>query len=280
MKILMCDRLLKGRPHSDWKEGWELYYAFNRLGVKCDIAGLDCPIPEKDIPSVSSNYDLVVVTENYPGVDWKWWKWQEVKTPKMFWAIDTHCMDFNRWLSESKFDYVGLNNRGDIGKYANYKTFYYPYGVSKRYAEKLGTEKKYGITFIGGMTAERNKYLVRFGIQHMTAFGKDYIKAMQESKICFNKSISYDLNAKNLEIMASGSFLLTNYNEHLFDITRDNPLMEKVFYKSDDELKDKIDYYLKNDEEREDIARQLQEYILNSHAYENRAKLLMKEVGE
>lgn len=281
VKILICDRLLKGKPHSDWKEGWELYYAFNRLGIKCDIAGMDCPIPENEIPKIADNYDFIMVTENCHEGDggWQWWKWENIKTPKMFWAIETHYKDFVKWLTDSKFDYVGLNNKSDIPKYGNFKSFYYPYGVSKRYAEKIGEGKKYGITFIGGITEERKTYLKRFGIQQMSAFGKDYIKCMQESKICFNKSVSYDLNAKNLEVLATGTFLLTNYNEYLDEITKDNPLVQNIFYNDDNELKRKIEYYLKNDEERETMAKQIQEYILNNHSYENRAELLIKEIG-
>jgi len=280
MKILICDRLLVGKPNSDWKEGWEFYYAFKNIGVECDIAGLNCPIPETKIPEISQGYDFVLVRENYPGRDWKWWDWKLIKTTKMFWAIDTHLVDYNNWLRESSFDYVGLNNEGDLNKYSNFKNFHFPYGVSKRYAQKLSDKKEYEITFIGGLTSERQQYLDSFGIKHISAFGNEYIKEMQKSKICFNKSIQYDLNAKNLEIMATGTFLLTNYNESFFNLTKDSPLMANIFYKNDDELRDKINYYLNNDIEREEIAKQLQEYILQKHSYDSRAKLLLEIIDK
>ena len=86
MKILIVDRLCIGQKNSDWKEGYEFYYAFKNLGYDCDIAGLNCFISEENIPIISKKYDLIIITENYP-VGWKWWDWSSIKTPKLFWAI-------------------------------------------------------------------------------------------------------------------------------------------------------------------------------------------------
>ena len=61
MKILISDIYLTGRDNCDWKDGYELYYAFQNLGYQCDIAGKNGDIPEAEIPNISNNYDLVII---------------------------------------------------------------------------------------------------------------------------------------------------------------------------------------------------------------------------
>lgn len=281
MKILCVDRLLKGRPHADWKEGWEMFYAFNKIGVECDIAGLDCPISEEYIPEIQKYYDFIIVTENhqYEPPGWKWWNWEQITTPKMFWAIDTHTKDFLPWLKYCEFDYVGLNNKQDLDKYNKIKRFYLPYGVSsKHYSINIANKKAYDITFIGSLTPERQRYINEFNMKHIMAFGYDYVREIQKSKICFNKSVSYDLNAKYFEIMASGTFMLSNYNEILLNFVKHNKYIEQMMYRNDDELKYKINYYLKHEDEREDIAINAKKYIIENHSYENRCRVLWNNI--
>jgi len=67
MRILCVDIRLSDPERYDWKEGYELMYAFRNLGVSCDVAGPGGnPFTERDIPRISHRYDLIVVTENYP----------------------------------------------------------------------------------------------------------------------------------------------------------------------------------------------------------------------
>lgn len=280
-RILICDRLLKDKPHSDWKEGWEMFYAFNHIGIECDIAGPDCPISETRIPIIQNMYDFIIVTENhfYDSPGWKWWQWKDIKIPKMFWAIDTHSLDFTHWLIDCKFDYVGLNNKNDLDKYTQFKSFYFPYGISsKRYSRNLSLKKEYDIIFIGALNEERNRYINQFNIKHIESYGFDYIKEMQKSKICFNKSVSYDLNAKYFEIMASGTFMLSNFNPVLLDFLGNPTFVENMMYKTDEELKQKIDYYMIHEEEREDLAQTARNFILSNHSYESRCKFLIEKV--
>jgi hypothetical protein len=283
MKILCCDRLLKGKPHSDWKEGWELYYAFNNLGYKADIAGKDCPIPEWDIPRVANDYDLIIISENYPQWDpWVWWNWSEIKTPKLFWAVDTHLVNYRPFVQQGNIDFVCCNNEGDVDKFTDLtkKSFCLPLAISKRhYGHIYESTKKHDISFIGTMTPERKIITDKFNIRHITAFGPDYVREMQSSKICFNQTISYDVNGKYFEILASGSFMLTNWNENFFNYVEKNKDIEKMFYFSDDDLNDKIKYYLSHDKERETIAKNAQQYIFSKQSYETRAQKIINELN-
>ena len=118
MKILVADVLLAGKPHSDWKEGYEFCYAFRNLGHQCDVYGPNGHNSELNIPKVANNYDFVLVTENYPDYSgWKWWDWSSIKVPKIFWAIDTHLINFLPWIQTSNIDFIAFNNAQDIQKY-------------------------------------------------------------------------------------------------------------------------------------------------------------------
>jgi hypothetical protein len=281
MKILIADVLLAGRPHSDWKEGYELCYSFRNLGHQADVYGPNGENSELDIPKVTNDYDLVIITENYPGYSgWKWWNWSEIKTPKLFWAIDTHLVNFLSWIQQSGIDYVAFNNPQDIEKYQLQNSFWMPYAASKTHQMIKYTDKKIrDSVFIGGMLPERQRICQKFNITIMNAYGPDYIKEMQASKICFNQSMSYDINAKYFEILSSGSFMLTNYNRYFHEFVDFNSDIEKMFYYSEEDLGQKIDYYLKNEEERESIAKRVYDYIYENHTYDNRAQLILSRLN-
>jgi glycosyltransferase involved in cell wall biosynthesis len=279
MKILIADILLKS-DNSDWKEGYELCYAFRDMGHECDVYGPNGELSELEIPLVANNYDLVIITENYPHHSgWKWWNWESVKTPKLFWAIDTHLINFLPWLQSDNINFVAFNNPQDLDKYQLENSFWMPYGASKKHHMiKYTDEKIRDVVFIGGMIPERQRLCQKFGIEHLNAFGPNYIKEMQASKICFNLSMSYDINAKYFEILSTGTFMLTNYNEYFHKFLDYNEDVEKMFYYSEEDLGEKIKYYLENEEEREQIAKNVYSYIYENHTYENRAKLILENI--
>lgn len=279
MKILIADILLNGE-HSDWKEGYELCYALRNLGHECDVYGPNGEKSELEIPLVAHLYDLVIITENYPGYsNWKWWDWKSVKTPKLFWAIDTHLVNFLPWLQDAGINYVAFNNPQDLEKYKLPNSFWMPYAASKTHHMIKYTEDKVrDVVFIGGMIPERKRLCDKFGIEHINAFGPNYIREMQASKICFNLSMSYDINAKYFEILSTGSFMLTNYNEHFHKFLDYNEYVEKMFYHSEEDLGNKIKYYLENEEEREKIAKEVYSFIYENHTYDNRAKLILEKI--
>lgn len=273
-RILVCDaRGVEGSPHRDWKEGYELMYAFRNLGYTCDIAGpRGDPYTELDIPKIANTYDLVIVTENYPELHWTWWNWDDVKVPKLFWAIDTHCKTYT-WLR--KFDYVAYNILHHV--HGN-NGFWLTYGLSTRH-QKYETvyPKEYDAIFIGSMdvSPRRRELCDRFGIQHMTAFGEEYFVTMKKAKICFNHAISVDINAKNFEIMASGTFMLTNYNQSLVDMFNGSSDLLACMYGTDQEIGEKIKYYLEHEDEREAIAKRLYDYVWEHHTWESRCKTIL-----
>lgn len=281
MKILISDVYLKGRDNCDWKDGFELYYAFKSLGYDCDIAGKDCDIPETEIPNIAHKYDLIILSENYPQISgWSWYNWKSIKTPKLFWAIDTHSIDYGPFINYHEFDYVAFNNKVDMEKMVtNAKKIWLPYGISKKHYDiNNNITKENDIVFIGSITQDRKKYIDKHNIKTFQLYGPKYVNEMQKAKICFNKSVSHDLNAKNMEIIGSGTFMLSNINTDFLNFMNNNEYISKMFYTSDEDLEYKINYYLNNEEEREEIARNARQYIFDNHSYEKRMTYLIDTI--
>jgi spore maturation protein CgeB len=85
--------------------------------------------------------------------------------------------------------------------------------------------------------------------------GEDYRDKIARSKIalCFlSKLNNDDSTSRNFEIPAIGTFMLTEYSDLLAEIFKED--VEAGFFKSSEELSDKINFYLKNDDIREKIA--------------------------
>jgi hypothetical protein len=291
MRILCADRRLTGKPNEDWKEGYELMYAFRQLGIRCDVAGPNgIDYTEVDIPNIARFYHLIVVTENYPYLKtnnvirgWKWWDWGSILTPTVFWAIDTHLRDYTQMLKNGKFNCVAFAIARHKQEYALANSFILYYALSRRhhYLNEVHP-KEYDCIFIGSLNVspDRKELCDRFGIQHMRIYGTDYIRMMKKAKICFNKSISGDINAKYFEIMGSGSFMLSNYNQELVDFMDESVRedLKACMYPNDDEIGDKIAYYLEHEDEREAIAKRLHDHVWSHHTWENRAIQILQHV--
>lgn len=97
-----------------------------------------------------------------------------------------------------------------------------------------------------------------------------------ESKINLNmtaKPIQKGLPLRVFDVLACGGFLITNYQEQLpevFEIGKDLEI-----YTSAEELAEKIDFYLKHDDLRQEIARNGYEKVKNNHTYRIRIKQML-----
>lgn len=111
----------------------------------------------------------------------------------------------------------------------------------------------------------------------------DYEREMplvfKSSKINLNislRSIKTGIPLRVWDIMGCGGFVLTNYQEELFDFFE--PDEDFVYYENYEDLKRKAEYYLTHDQEREQIARNAYEKVKRYHTYETRIKEMLKIV--
>lgn len=96
------------------------------------------------------------------------------------------------------------------------------------------------------------------------------------SKINLNislRSILTGIPLRAMEIMGSGGFLLTNYQQDFLDYFI--PGEDFVFYEDYEDLQRKTDYYLTHEKEREEIAGNGYEKVKREHTYRHRVDDMM-----
>ena len=82
------------------------------------------------------------------------------------------------------------------------------------------------------------------------------------------RSIQRGIPLRSMDILGCGGFLISNYQEDMLQYF--TPGEDFVYYESRQDLMDKIDYYLKHDEERRAIAKSGHEKVKTHHTYEQR----------
>jgi spore maturation protein CgeB len=86
------------------------------------------------------------------------------------------------------------------------------------------------------------------------------------------------LNQRLFDVPLCNGFVLTDWRESLADHFELDE--EVVYFKNDDELLDKVRYYLKNPSAREPIIRKARERILREHLMEHRVKTMLETVKD
>ena len=151
------------------------------------------------------------------------------------------------------------------------------YSKYDHYPEPYDKEYDYDIIFIG--TAEKERYdslcflasnglkidvfgnrwknfpiIKNLKIHNKPLYGYKYRKAISSSKInlCFLRKINDDLQtARSIEIPACRGFMLAEMTDEHSKLFKEDS--EAVFFSSNEELLNKVTYYLKNEKKREKI---------------------------
>jgi spore maturation protein CgeB len=101
------------------------------------------------------------------------------------------------------------------------------------------------------------------------AWGIDMYQTLFNSKITINHQIgmaeSYANNCRLFEATGVGTLLVTDWKKNLHEMFE--PGKEVVSYRIPEECVEKIQYYLKHEDEREEIARAGQQRTLRDHTY-------------
>jgi spore maturation protein CgeB len=117
--------------------------------------------------------------------------------------------------------------------------------------------KKYEVSFIGNLYGDRkekiNKIIHKVDII-TGAYGSDHSLRVSESKINLNVCTTAGQSDRVFKVLAAGGFLITDDWPDREKFFKDG--QDIVIFKDYDHLNELIDYYLKNDSEREKIALQ------------------------
>jgi spore maturation protein CgeB len=142
--------------------------------------------------------------------------------------------------------------------------------------ESLGD---YKLGVFGDYWAE---YFIRRGMKTPSyyqgkATGETVNKIYLSSKIALNINQAQSkegLNTRTFDILACGAFEMVDYKKNVerhFEIDK-----EIVTFKNINELKSKIDFYLKNDDLRKSISARGKQKVLNEHTWVHRVKEVLK----
>lgn len=205
--------------------------------------------------------------------------------PTACYLIDSH-VNLKSHLKWAKyFDFIFIAQREYLNEFKKFgfnNVFWLPLGADPEIHSKKDVEKIYNVGFVGSLNTDLHQRRVDLLNRINSAVKVDYNRCWEDemaeffsaSRIVFNNAIRNDLNMRLFEVMSTGSFLLT-------DLAR-NSGQEEMFVDgedlgiyNDDNIIDKVKYYLNNESEREKIACHGQQIIHNAHTYLHRVDELL-----
>jgi hypothetical protein len=111
--------------------------------------------------------------------------------------------------------------------------------------------------------------------------GIDHASALQMGKLVVQHARWGEITRRIFEAMACGKMVLTDRllpERHMDDLFKEN--VDIVYYNDIEECLEKIDYYSKNDHEREKIANSGRQKVIKSHTQYQRVKTILEEFRE
>lgn len=137
--------------------------------------------------------------------------------------------------------------------------------LAEKYEVTLHTASKTGI-----------EKLKNVKIMPPVGVGKAAHYAFQSSKINLNislKGIEGGTPQRIMDILGAGGFALTSYCPETAELFEEDK--ELVMFRTPEELLEKVDFYLKHEEERERIARTGHAKVMKYYTYEKKMKKLL-----
>lgn len=146
-------------------------------------------------------------------------------------------------------------------------------------------KKRNDVIFYGGLDkslfinilSKIKKRLVGSYLNMNEVRGKEYIDVIKSSKIGVGvnafDNIPYYTSDRLTHYLMFGTFFITSHFPYIEELFTDK---EIAWYKTIEELDEKINYYLKNDEERESIAINGQKKILEYYNTKNMTEMMLE----
>jgi len=186
-------------------------------------------------------------------------------------------------------------------------SYFLEYGIDERLVKELSQENKiYDVCFVGLLGTEDQSIkteLMNFLCQHINfkwwgpkgnlisnypkliecwqgeTSGIDMYRIYKQSKIVVNDYVNTamgnNVNMRTKEVLSVGSFLLTRYAQNISVLEKQNVC---VTFKDENECLQKINYYLLNEKEREQIAETGLSFALKNYNYSQVIKKLMEAI--
>jgi glycosyltransferase involved in cell wall biosynthesis len=166
-------------------------------------------------------------------------------------------------------------------------TFWLPFSVDIEVYKKLNLPKEFDV--LTSSSQRKDVYPNRVAINRLVnkmklksiqkkVVHEKYINSINQSKICIiSTNVFHSPNMKFTEFTSCGSFVLSDKPEDFDELGfKDN--YHLVIYKDLKDLEDKIKYYLKNEKEREIIAKNGMNFVRRNHNNTVRSKFLIDTI--
>jgi glycosyltransferase involved in cell wall biosynthesis len=244
-----------------------------------------------EIPNITKRYHLYLCIDDGLNRD----ELPRRLFPKVFYAIDVHLAGpeskMRKKILKRNYDLVFSPAQWWIDKMKRVspvELIWMNHGCDPEIHKRLDLERIYDIGFVGtDGGVPRKFYLQEIRERYPNSFigTADYRemgRIYSSSKIGFSFPIRSEyLTLRNYEIMASGAMLLMkrlrdDCAERLGFIDRKNI----VIFDGPEDLFEKIDYYLKNHKEREEIAEAGYRLTVEKHTYLHRAKEMIDIISD
>jgi hypothetical protein len=201
-----------------------------------------------------------------------------------FWEIDNHI---HRGASVDKYDrvdHVFVTQKHFLPLYPPEKTTWLPLAADPE-KHRLYEEEpvEYEVGFLGNDTYPRRRDLLdKIGAKYKllrstSAPGEEYSRKLSRCKLLFNCSMDNDLNMRFFEALSIGRLLLSDKVDGQDELATDGE--HYVSFSDWEDLDRKIEYYLKNETEREKIARAGADYVRIKHTYKDRLQMILEVMG-
>lgn len=124
---------------------------------------------------------------------------------------------------------------------------------------------------------------LRRKVHDQSVWGDELTNLLMQSKIVLNITRSHfygvetGVNLRIFEALAAGCFLLTDYCDELAEIFEIGEEVE--VFRSSQELKDKVEYYLSHPKERLRIAQKGHEKFLANHTWDAKVRHLINRIS-
>lgn len=169
-----------------------------------------------------------------------------------------------------------------------------PDGVETReylYAQYVVNRKLTGLERLRLLTAVTKRHTLdlytldpSFSLPNLRNHGTaDYYAQMplvfKQSRINLNislRSIKSGIPLRAFDILGAGGFLLSNYQEDFFE--NFTPGVDFEYYESEEDLLQKIDYYLTHEDERIAIAKNGHDKVAAAHTYRDRVREMLADL--
>ena len=188
--------------------------------------------------------------------------------------------------------YTASNNKQPYYKIGAKRVVTVPWACDPDFHKKIEIEKKYNISFIGTAYVERRRIIRNIGEvdvfgdfwygfgthSHRSVYGDDFVKTINQSKINLNLQAQISIEAdaptmRTFELASCGGFQISDFMVSLKEY-----FPGIVTFRNIKELRELINYFMDNEDERDDISNKIRLRCLNRFKYINSASIILNNL--